>query len=224
MVRYEYSFICQTGHLNIGFSLFSILGILYSYRLYLPKVRTGKWGAHLHILEEKSQVCPTPASWSYLCCAQRRCCRFSVAAEQSLPARWSWLQRVARQRAEVVPSSQNVSSYQSISLQFCLCRVYSRYTDTWHATDENLHAAGCISKFTHVFALEKHLFFLHVTSLSKSLLPLPSIRADDTAFIRAEKREGLHSHMDATTPWDSCVCHPASAYGWISPQHLYRCH
>ena len=49
-----------------------------------------------------------------------------------------------------MPSSQNVSSHRSISLQFCLCRVHSRYTDTLHAMEENLHATGLISKFMHV--------------------------------------------------------------------------
>ena len=75
------------------------------------------------------------------------------------------------------------------------------------------------------FPWKRACFFLYIKSSSKQVTfyHCTSIRAD-TAFVWAEKREGLHSHMDATTPWDSCVRHPASAYGWISLKHLYPSH
>lgn len=44
------------------FSLFYILGIIYSYSLYLCRVMTIERDAHLHILEGESQIRPTIAS------------------------------------------------------------------------------------------------------------------------------------------------------------------
>lgn len=68
-----------------------------------------------------------------------------------------------------MPSSQNVSSYQSISLQFCLCRVQSRYTNTSQAMEENLHEARTPFKVHTCLSLEKKLVFLFITSSSKQV-------------------------------------------------------
>lgn len=65
------------------FSLSYILGILYSYCLYLCRFRTGERGTHLCILEGKIQIHPTiPSVPSGVTSAAGP---LQLAPEQSLP-------------------------------------------------------------------------------------------------------------------------------------------
>lgn len=107
-----------------------------------------------------------------------------------------------------------MSSSQSVSLTFCLCRVHSRYADTLHTMEENLHAAGCISKFMDVRALEKFVFSLHC-KLRKTDNPLPlcEYQSRCSLYLSREKRRAAQPHGCSRAMGHLCM--PSSWCVWM---------
>lgn len=88
--------------------------------------------------------------------------------------------------------------------------------------EENPHAAGCLSKFTCVFSLEKSFFFLYITSISK-LLKTAQISEQIKPLSEQRKEKGC------TAPW--IQAHHEIVVHAILPElmdgslkHLYPCY
>lgn len=95
-------------------------------------------------------------------------------------------------------------------------------TQTFYkAMEENLHAAGCLSKFMNVFSSEKSLFFLYMTNTSK---PLTAAQVSEQIRPSSEQRK----EKGCTAPW--IKPHYETIVSAILPEfidgclkHLYPC-
>lgn len=107
------------------------------------------------------------ARWSYLCCTQRRCSR-SLCVSWTIATRWKEIVNKSgiRKEQRLCPADKMCLA---ISSQFCLCRVYSRYTNTSQGNGRKSPCCRMPFKVHMCLFLGKELFFsLHYKYLKTS--------------------------------------------------------